>query len=111
MAPRQYGAPSVRQLAAVVDRMAGGVSQERLRQLRMVVGMWDRALGSGGMPVAASREAQRMFTRPALVRFWDLAVAGELRHFDRDRGKPLPDATLRIVRDCLGILALSLIHI
>jgi hypothetical protein len=34
-----------------------------------------------------------------------LAVAGELRHWDKDRGKPLPVATERIVRDCLAILA------
>lgn len=105
MSGKQYSAPSVRQLAAVVDSMAGTVSEGRLRQLRMVVGMFDRAVGRDEMPARASRTAQQLFTWAALRPFWDLAVAGELRFLAKDVGKPLPKWTLRIVRDCLKILA------
>ncbi|MFE4915778.1 hypothetical protein ACFRCX_30200 [Streptomyces sp. NPDC056652] len=104
MTPKQYSAPSVRQLAAVVDGLAWEVSAERLRQLRMVVGMWDRAVGRDEMPGRATRGVQQLFTRPALEAFWDLAVAGELRHLKQDRGRELPVATQRIVRDCLVLL-------
>jgi hypothetical protein len=105
MTTRPYASLSVRQLAAVVDGMADEVSQERLRQLRMVVGMWDRAVGRPELPGRADRGARHLFTWTTLAGFWDLAVAGELRHWDKDRGKPLPVATVRIVRDCLAILA------
>ncbi|MFG3244182.1 hypothetical protein [Streptomyces sp. NPDC048157] len=105
MTPKQYSAPSVRQLAAVVDGMAGRVSEGRLRQLRMVVGMFDRAVGRDEMPGRASRTAAQLFTWAALRAFWDLAVDGQLRHAQKDVGKPLPEWTLRIVRDCLKILA------
>ncbi|MEV4975494.1 hypothetical protein [Streptomyces scopuliridis] len=104
MRPKQYSAPSVRRLAAVVDSLAGEVSAERLRQLRMVVGMWDRAVGRPGMPERATRSVQQLFTRPALEAFWDLAAAGELRHLEQDRGRKLPVPTQRIVRDCLVLL-------
>ncbi|MEU8740581.1 hypothetical protein [Streptomyces halstedii] len=105
MTPKQYGSPSVRQLAAVVDGMAGTVSEGRLRQLRMVVGMFDRAVGRDEMPARASRSAAQLFTWAALRPFWDLAAAGELRHWDKDVGKPLPVTTLRVVRNCLEMLA------
>lgn len=105
MSPRRYEAASVRQLAAVVDRLAGEVSAERMRQLRMVVGMWDRAVDRPEMGDRSLRRAQQFFTRPVLEIFWDLAVAGELRHWEKDVGKPLPVPTLRIVRDCLTIMA------
>ncbi|MGW6569706.1 hypothetical protein [Streptomyces sp. NPDC054975] len=122
---QRYGAASVRQLAAVVDEVAprdraawdgrarvsgaGGVpiqvSEERGRQLWMLVGMWDRAVVRDEVPNRARRTAAQLFTRPSLRAFWALAKDGELRHLARDVGKPLPVATLRIVRDCLGILA------
>ncbi|MFF2411842.1 LacI family DNA-binding transcriptional regulator [Streptomyces sp. NPDC058092] len=105
MTSKQYSAPSVRQLSAVVDGMAGRVSEGRLRQLRMVVGMFDRAVGREEMPGRASRTAAQLFTWAALRPFWDLAVDGQLRHVQKDVGKPLPEWTLRIVRDCLKILA------
>lgn len=105
MTPKQYSAASVRQLAAVVDGMAGTVSEGRLRQLRMVVGMFDRAVGRDEMPARSSRTAAQLFTWAALRPFWDLAAAGELRHWDKDVGKPLPVTTLRVVRNCLEILA------
>jgi hypothetical protein len=92
-------------LAAVVDGMASSVSEGRLRQLRMVVGMFDRAVGRDEMPGRASRTAQQLFTWAALRPFWALAVEGQLRHVEKDVGKPLPEWTLRIVRDCLKILA------
>lgn len=122
---RQYSASSVRQVAAVVERVAprvrerwesrepvpsvGGVllqvSRQRADQLWMVVGMWDRAVMREEVPDRARRAAAQLFTRPALRAFWDLAAAGELRARADDVGKPLPLATLRIVRDVLGILA------
>jgi hypothetical protein len=102
---KQYSAPSVRQLSAVVDGMAGRVSAGRLRQLQMVVGMFDRAVGRDEMPGRSSRTVQQLFTWAALRPFWELAVDGQLRHWEKDTGKPLPEWTQRIVRDCLKILA------
>ncbi|MET9436850.1 hypothetical protein, partial [Streptomyces sp. NPDC006551] len=75
MSTRVYSAPSVRQLAAVVERIAprdralwerrepapaaGGlllpVSGARADQLWMVVGMLDRAVGRKEMPDRAAR--------------------------------------------------------
>ncbi|WP_143663751.1 hypothetical protein [Streptomyces sp. rh34] len=100
-----YEAASVRQLSAVVDGMTGTVSDSRLRQLRMVVGMFDRAVGRDEMPGRASRSAAQLFTWAALRPFWELAAAGELRHWEKDIGKPLPVTTLRVVRNCLEVLA------
>ncbi|KPI31365.1 hypothetical protein OV320_2581 [Actinobacteria bacterium OV320] len=125
MSVQRYSAPSVRQLAAAVERVAprdpatwdgrekapgaGGipvqVSEGRARQLWMVVGMYARAVGREEMPKRSSREVAQLFTPPAVRAFWGLAVAGELRHWEKDAGKPLPVATLRTVRDCLKILA------
>jgi hypothetical protein len=126
MSPQQkYKAPSVRQLAAVVERVAprdrarwdarekipgaGGVpiqvSEERGRQLWMVVDMFGRAVGRDEMPGRSSRTMEQMFTWAALRPFWELAAAGELRKVAKDVGKPLSLPTLRIVRDCLGMLA------
>ncbi len=121
----RYAAVSVRQLAAVVERVAprdrerwearepvpsvGGVllqvSRQRADQLWMVVGMWDRAVDREEIPDRARRAAPQLFTRPALHAFWALAAAGELRFRPQDVGRPLPVASLRIVRDVLGILA------
>ncbi|WP_033024085.1 hypothetical protein, partial [Streptomyces capuensis] len=96
---------SIRQLDSLVDRLAAGVSEERARQLRMVAGMYGRAVGREEMPVRAGRSMSQLFTGPALKAFWELAAAGELRHRAEDRGKPLPLSTLRTVRNCLAILA------
>ncbi|MEU1908470.1 hypothetical protein [Streptomyces hygroscopicus] len=97
--------PAIRQLDALVDRLVPGVSAQRARQLRMVAGMFGRAVDREGMPPWAGPELARLFTQPVLQRFWKLAVAGELRHRAEDAGKPLPLATQRVVRDCLVILA------
>ncbi|WP_405187321.1 hypothetical protein OG582_40330 (plasmid) [Streptomyces anulatus] len=105
MTPKQYKAASVRQLAAVVDGMAGTVSEGRVRQLRMVVGMFDRAVGREEMPGRASRSAEQLFTSVALGSFWDLAVDGELRARGRDMGVRLPLATQQVVLACLRLLA------
>ncbi|MGW0948451.1 hypothetical protein ACWD4O_38675 [Streptomyces sp. NPDC002623] len=125
MPSQTYSAPSVRQLAAVVEKVAprdpagwdgrekapgaGGVlvqvSEQRAKQLWMVVGMYGRAVGREKMPKRSSREPAQLFTPPALRAFWGLAVAGELRHFAKDVGKPLSVASQRSVRDCLKILA------
>ncbi|WP_399553908.1 hypothetical protein OG473_39640 (plasmid) [Streptomyces anulatus] len=105
MTPKAYKAASVRQLAAVVDGMAGTVSEGRVRQLRMVVGMFDRAVGREAMPEGSSWSAEQLFTWATLGPFWELAAAGELRHWEKDVGKPLPLTTLRVVRNCLEILA------
>jgi hypothetical protein len=106
VSPRQqYSAPSVRQLAAAVDQMRDKVSPQRFRQLRMVVGMWDRAMGREGMPLRTSRSAAKLFARGTLHAFWDLAAAGELRARPTAGDQELPVWTLRIVRDCLLIMA------
>ncbi|MFD3336075.1 hypothetical protein ACFWV1_26025 [Streptomyces sp. NPDC058700] len=125
MTVRAYAASSVRQLAAVVERVAprdgslwesrepvpaaGGarlqVSRQRADQLWMVVGMWDRAVVRDEVPGRARRSAAQLFTAPALHAFWELAEAGELRFRAQDVGRPLPLASLRIVRDVLGIMA------
>lgn len=77
----------------------------------MVVGMWDRALESDRMPRRPRRTVAQVFTRPALQVFWELAQAGELRALEPGDGRPraLPPATLRIVRDCLGIMAATVL--
>lgn len=105
MTPKQYSAASVRQLAAVVDGMAGTVSEGRLRQLRMVVGMFDRAVGRDEMPARSSRTAAQLFTWDALRPFWDLAVEGELRARAKDVGTRLPLATRHVVLGCLRLMA------
>ncbi|MFD8197539.1 hypothetical protein [Streptomyces wuyuanensis] len=125
MTGRQFSASSVRRLSSFVERIAprdvtrwdarekvpgaGGVplqvSPERGRQLWMLVGMLDRAVARGTMPVGSERAAARLFTGPALAAFWELAEAGELRARAEDVGKPLPVASLRVVRDCLAIVA------
>lgn len=111
MTPKQYSAPSVRQLAAVVDGMAGRVSEGRLRQLRMVVGMFDRAVersASVEFPVGAVADlfaVTDLFDERLLRTFWSMAAAGNLRGQEKDVGKPLQEWTLRIIRDCLKILA------
>lgn len=122
---QQYSVASVRQLAGVVERVAprdpalwerrepapaaaglrAQVSRARADQLWMVVGMFDRAVGREEMPDRARRSAAQLFTWRSLQSFWELAVAGELRHFAKDVGKPLPLPSQRIVRDCLRILA------
>ncbi|WP_189827078.1 hypothetical protein [Streptomyces finlayi] len=83
------------------------LSHGRARQLWMVVGMWDRALDIGQFPEQAHHTAAQLFTTPALRAFWELARAGGLRKLAPEQGRPaeLPLATLRIVRDCLKILA------
>jgi hypothetical protein len=121
----RYVAPSVRQLAAVVERIAprdrarwderekvpgaGGVpvrvSRSRADQLWMVVGMFDRAVGREEMPGRAGRSVAQLFTWAALGAFWDLAVDGQLHYRARDVGRRLPLATQRVVRDCLVMLA------
>lgn len=105
MTAQEYRPPSVRQLDAVVDSLAGSVSAGRLRQLRMTVGMFARAVGREELAGRGSRKAARLFDPDVLGVFWDLAVAGELRHWDKDVGKELSLASQRIVRDCLAILA------
>ncbi|MFD7867978.1 hypothetical protein [Streptomyces sp. NPDC059783] len=95
----------MRQLAAVVDGMAGTVSESRLRQLRMVVGMFDRAVGRDEMPARASRTAAQLFTWAALGSFWELAVDGELRSRAQDVGLRLPLATQQVVLSCLRQMA------
>lgn len=122
---QSYSAPSVRQLAAVVERVAprdparwdtrekapgaGGipvqVSAERGRQLHMVVGMWDQAVSHSEPEQFPTASAADLFQPQVLRRFWALAVAGGLRHWEKDVGKPLPLPTRKIVRSCLRILA------
>src|SRR5690349_7158876 len=99
------GTASVRALGRVVDGLEGGVSVSRARRSRMVVGMWDRALGMWPENVQRPRSAASLFSGEALWVFWELAVAGRLRMLAQDAGRPLTVASQRVVRDCLGILA------
>lgn len=124
MTPK-YSAPAVRQLAAVVERVAprdqarwegrlrvpgaGGVpvqvSEQRARQLWALVGMFDRAVGrpevAGGRVL---RSVGRLFAPEVLGAVFDLAVAGELRHRAEDRGRELPVASQRVFLDCVALL-------
>ncbi|MGX1632737.1 hypothetical protein ACWGUL_01565 [Streptomyces albidoflavus] len=82
------------------------VSRSRANQLWMVVGMFDRAVQHPSMPERTrTRGMDQLFTWAALNAFWELAVPGELRARAEDRGKRLPVASQRMVRDCLAILA------
>ncbi|MER8003003.1 hypothetical protein [Streptomyces sp. NPDC095613] len=106
---RQYRAPAVGELSAVVDQLEPEVSENRVRQLRMVVGMWDRAVGRDGMPGPRTRSARRLFRPDAVSGFWDLAVEGQLWADATQEGREMPLATRRIVRDCLHILAVRVV--
>ena len=123
----RYRAPSARDLARAVERIAPRdtgsrdarepapgplgaplrLSPGRARQLWMVVGMWNRALERGRFSRAAHDSSARLFTQRALREFWELAEAEEPRTLAPERGRDvrLPLATPRIVRDCLRILA------
>lgn len=126
-----YEVRSVRNLAALVEKVAPRdrdewetrqpvlvrrgsprrdvweqVSQSRAEQLWAVVGMFDRAVQHPSMPERTrTRGMDQLFTWAALDAFWELAVPGELRARAEDRGKRLPVASQRMVRDCLAILA------
>jgi hypothetical protein len=103
---RQRAAAPARALDVVVDRLAGEVSASRLRQLRMVVGMVDRAL-AGHWPagVRRPRTARGLFEPGALGVFWDLAASGVLRAREVGGEQGLVVASQRVVRDCLSVLA------
>lgn len=122
-AQQQYSAASVRELAALMERVAprdkerweareafpgpaGGlyVQEERAQQLWMLVGMFDRASAVEEVALPRGRAAD-LLAREALERFWALAASGRLRARAQEAGKPLALPTLRIVRDCLAILA------
>ncbi|MGW3400292.1 hypothetical protein [Streptomyces zhihengii] len=102
---RTYGTVAVRRLVEAVDELAPTVSATRARQLRMVVGMWDRAVARDDFPQRKRLHLAHLFSPEMLAAFWALAEEGELRHHPDEVGRPLSVATLRIVRDCLGILA------
>ncbi|MFJ9799802.1 hypothetical protein [Streptomyces sp. NPDC101145] len=122
---KEYGAPSVRELAAVVERIAprdrarwderekvpgaGGVpvrvSRSRADQLWMVVAMFDRAVERSASVKFPTEDAAGFFDDKVLRSFWSLAMAGNLRSMPREVGRPLSPATRRIVRDCLAVLA------
>ncbi|WP_406864289.1 hypothetical protein ABZO31_29155 [Streptomyces sp. HUAS MG47] len=125
MTARTYESPSVRRLAKVVDRVAPRgpglwdarepvpgarglpvrVSRQRADQLWMVLGMFDRALKTGSMPGSARVRAEALFTEPVLRGFWELAESGALRALPDAVGRRLSLATMRVVRDVLGLLA------
>lgn len=105
IAPRDAGAWEAREKVAGAAGLPIQVSQERARQVWMVVGMFDRAVGREEMPVRSVRSVEQLFTWASLRPFWQLAVGGELRSYAKDVGKPLPLASQRIVRDVLRMLA------
>lgn len=96
---------STRALHRVIDRLAPEVSEQRLSHLRMTADMFDRALAQDALPAMARERAPRLFTEPVLRTVWGLAAAGELRARAEDVGRPLALASLRALRDSLGILA------
>lgn len=120
-----YQYASVRGLAAAVERVAprdperwdgrapirgaGGlpvlVSDVRARQLWALVGMYDRAVGTVPESVLSKKSARRLFEDEAVEAFWQLAVAGKLRRWEKDVGKPLPLASRQVIRTCLGVVA------
>jgi integrase len=97
--------PVVLRLDRVVDGLVGGVSSSRARQLRMVAAMWERALEQWPDDVARPRQVRGVFADEALRAFWALASEGRLRAREQEVGRAPSGATLRVVRDCLGILA------
>lgn len=105
IAPRDAGAWEAREKVAGAAGLPIQVSQERARQVWMVVGMFDRAVGREEMPVRSVRSVEQLFTWASLRPFWQLAVGGELRSYAKDVGKPLSLASQRIVRDVLRMLA------
>lgn len=105
IAPRDAGAWEAREKVAGAAGLPIQVSQERARQVWMVVGMFDRAVGREEMPVRSVRSVEQLFTWASLRPFWQLAIGGELRSYAKDVGKPLPLASQRIVRDVLRMLA------
>jgi len=105
VAPRDPARWEEREKAPGAAGVMVKVSPQRARQLWMLVGMFDRAVGREEMPGRSVRSLPQLFTWASLGPFWELAVAGELRHFAKDVGKPLPVASQRVVRDCLGIVA------
>ena len=92
-------------LDRAVDGLVGGVSPSRGRQLRMVVEMWARALKEWPDGLARPRTAAGLFADGPLQVFWELAGAGRLRAREHDVGRVPSQGTLRVVRDCLAILA------
>lgn len=126
MSPQRYPVRSVRELAAVVERIAphdqaawGGresvpgalglpvrVSQARARQLWMLLGMYEQAFTRelDPRPDLPRTKAAALFRPKAVEEFWRFAAAGQLRHWEKDIGRPLGRPTLLIVRDCLALL-------
>ncbi|TXS51636.1 site-specific integrase [Streptomyces sp. t39] len=120
-----YRYASVRGVAAAVERVApkdpqawegrepirgaGGlpvlVSDVRARQLWALVGMYDRAVGSVPEAVLSRKSPRRLFEDEQLEAFWQLAVAGDLRRWEKDHGKPLPLASKQVLRTSLGVVA------
>ncbi|MFJ5294526.1 hypothetical protein [Streptomyces sp. NPDC088348] len=123
---QQYSAASVRQLAAVVERIAPSdparwdareavpgawgpvlVSVGRARQIRMVLGMYARALDPDTAldpaPDLPTGSAADLFGPEALQEFWRVAVSGALRA-RAPYGEPLLLSSQRTVRDVLALL-------
>lgn len=82
------------------------VSQSRARQLRATVRQLALAVGHEGMPEGCGRSVQRLLSPASVDAFLELASEGEFRDPDKVAllGKPLPWATLAMLRDCLVIL-------
>lgn len=115
-------APSIRQLDALVERVAPRseaawevrpplkrgrlVSSSRALQLRATVRQLERAIGRPEMPDGAAGSVSVLLGPEGVDAFLELAAAGELRDPARARqaSGPLPWSSIGTTRDCLGIL-------
>lgn len=120
---RKKAPPSISALWAVVDRVAPRdegawgerpalrrgrrVSVSRAGQLRSTVRQLERAVEHGGVPRGSRGRVEVLLSPRGVDAVLELARDGALRD-PRQKplvGRPLPDASLGVLRDCLGILA------
>ena len=100
MAQSRY--PTIRCLGRLVDALAPGVSDSRVRQLRMTVGQLERALAHDRMPHGAKSQLAVLLSPRGVDAFLEAATTGELR--TGPGAGELSWSSLATLRDCLRIL-------
>jgi transposase/integrase len=117
---QQQVPPSVRELWAVVDRLAPRdevawegrpalrrgrlVSRSRALQLRTTMAHLERAVGRPEMPEGAAGSVRVLLGPEGADAFLELAAAGELRAPGTGRSGELSWSSVAALRDCLAIL-------